>query len=155
MKKMKEFVEKNQMIKAGDHVVLGVSGGADSVCMFFALLDLLERIPFSMSVLHVEHGIRGDESIKDAHFVENLCKTHHVPCVIEHVDVPSFANEMGIGVEEAARILRYRKAPKNRAQSPRRYKTAFCFLRSALRRTTDRRWQNPCADPPPHQIRDP
>lgn len=121
MKKMKEFVEKNQMIKAGDHVVLGVSGGADSVCMFFALLDLLERIPFSMSVLHVEHGIRGDESIKDAHFVENLCKTHHVPCVIEHVDVPSFANEMGIGVEEAARILRYRKLISYAKQCEKQY----------------------------------
>ena len=63
------------MIQAGDHVVAGVSGGADSVCLFFVLLEYQKRVPFSLKVVHVNHGIREDAA-EDAGYVEELCREH-------------------------------------------------------------------------------
>lgn len=57
------------MIENGDHVVAGVSGGADSVCLLRVLCELRECMGFSLSAVHVEHGIRGAESLSDAAFV--------------------------------------------------------------------------------------
>ena len=56
--KVFSFLEEHHMIQAGDHVVAGVSGGADSVCLFFVLLEYQKRVPFSLKVVHVNHGIR-------------------------------------------------------------------------------------------------
>ena len=102
-KKMEEF----QMVASGDRVLAGVSGGADSVCLLLALLALQEEMGFSVEVVHVEHGIRGEESIKDAEFVKDLCKRCQVVCHTVAVDVPAYCEQTGVGIEEAARILRY------------------------------------------------
>lgn len=102
-KKMEEF----HMLSAGDRVVAGVSGGADSVCLLLVLHALQEKMDFSLEVVHVEHGIRGEESIKDAEFVEELCRRFQVPCHKVSVDVPAYCKRTGLGTEEAARILRY------------------------------------------------
>ena len=101
------WVEQQELIWPGDYVVAGVSGGADSVCLLLLLLELRERLGFSLSAMHVEHGIRGEQSGRDAAFVEELCDSMNVPCQIYHVDVPAYAGETGIGLEEAARVLRY------------------------------------------------
>lgn len=102
-KKMNEL----HMVVPGDRVLVGVSGGADSVCLFIALKDLQKVLDFSLEVIHVEHGIRGEESKADARFVADLCEKYGVSYQIYEVDVPSFAAEQGLGLEEAARLLRY------------------------------------------------
>lgn len=102
-KRMKEL----HMVAPGDRVLVGVSGGADSVCLFVALKELQKALDFSMEVLHVEHGIRGEESKVDARFVADLCEEYGVNYQICEVDVPAFATEKGLGFEEAARLLRY------------------------------------------------
>lgn len=102
-KRMKEL----HMVAPGDRVLVGVSGGADSVCLFVALKELQKALDFSMEVLHVEHGIRGEESKADARFVADLCEEYGVNYQICEVDVPAFATEKGFGFEEAARLLRY------------------------------------------------
>lgn len=89
-------------------LIVAVSGGADSVCLLRVMSTLRQRMGFELEAIHVEHGIRGEESKEDAAFVENLCKTLLVPCHVVHVDVPAFCKEQGMGEEEAARILRYR-----------------------------------------------
>ena len=68
-KKIQIFMEQYHMIENGDHVVAGVSGGADSVCLLRVLCELRECMGFSLSAVHVEHGIRGAESLSDAAFV--------------------------------------------------------------------------------------
>ena len=68
---------------------------------------LLERGDVTVTVAHFEHGIRGEESRRDAAFVSNWCSEREISCVVEHGDVPSFARKRGIGLEEAARELRY------------------------------------------------
>ena len=74
MKEVQEFIRKQNMIEAGDCVLAGVSGGADSVCLLMELLEFQETCPFVLKVVHIEHGIRGDASIADAKFVEELKK---------------------------------------------------------------------------------
>lgn len=106
-KKIQIFMEQYHMIENGDHVLAGVSGGADSVCLLRVLCDLRARMGFSLSAVHVEHGIRGEESLSDAAFVRELCQTLEVPLLSFSVDAPGRAGERHQSLEEAARDLRY------------------------------------------------
>lgn len=102
-KRMKEL----HMVTPGDRVLVGVSGGADSVCLLLLLSMLQQEMDFTLAAVHVEHGIRGEESKKDAEFVLNLCSQYQIPCEMVEVDVPAYCEQTGLGTEEAARILRY------------------------------------------------
>ncbi len=86
-----------------EKLLCAVSGGADSMC----LLHLLYSGGWDVTAAHFEHGIRGDEALRDAAFVEDWCRDHGVPCVIGHGDAPGYAEEHGLSLEEAARELRY------------------------------------------------
>ncbi len=88
----------------GSRVLCAVSGGADSMCLL-ALLRELGR--FEVAAAHLEHGLRGEESLRDCAFVEEYCRERGIPCFTEHADVPAYAEEKGLGLEEAARKLRY------------------------------------------------
>ena len=99
--------KKEKIVEDGDIVLAGVSGGADSVCLLLMLEQLQKKTDFLLEAVHVEHGIRGEESRKDAAFVKNLCQDHGIRCHIFSVEVPVFAEKHGLGLEEAARILRY------------------------------------------------
>lgn len=104
---VRRWIEEENLIVPGDIVLAGVSGGADSVCLLLLLTAYQRQMDFSLRVLHVEHGIRGAESREDAVFVEKLCERLQVPCQIFEVDVPRYAEERHLGLEEAARELRY------------------------------------------------
>ena len=105
--KILQYCKKENLIQQGDCVLAGISGGADSVCMLFVLLYLQKEIGFHLEAVHVEHGIRGAESVEDAVFVEQLCKEQKVPLQSFSVQAAAYAAEHKIGLEEAARILRY------------------------------------------------
>lgn len=109
IKKVRNFMEKHHMTEPGDRIFLGVSGGADSVCLCLVLAELSEKMGFALEVVHVEHGIRGEESRQDAAFVQQLCEKLGVPYRRRDVDVPAYARKNHLGEEEAARILRYRE----------------------------------------------
>ena len=96
------------MIEEGMRVIAGVSGGADSVCLLYALCEYRKEVPFELIVVHVEHGLRGEESLSDARFTQELCGRFEVPCHIVHVQVEQLARTEGISVEEAGRRERYR-----------------------------------------------
>ena len=102
-----QCIKREKLIENGDYVLAGVSGGADSVCMLRILAALRKEIGFFLEVVHVEHGIRGIESENDAAFVVRLCEELEIPMQLFFVDVPAYAREQKIGLEEAARILRY------------------------------------------------
>ncbi len=88
----------------GARVLCAVSGGADSMCL---LALLRETGGYELAAAHLEHGIRGGESLRDCAFVENYCRGEGIPCFVGHADVPAFAEAEGLGLEEAARRLRY------------------------------------------------
>lgn len=105
--KIREFMRQTHMVEPGDRVLAGVSGGADSVCMLLVLCALQKQLGFVLEAVHIEHGIRGEESVRDAQFVEALCGRLSVPFTQYSVNVPFYAAEHQLGLEEAARHLRY------------------------------------------------
>ena len=94
-------------LKPGSHVLVALSGGADSTALFCFLLEIAQRYPLSISCAHVEHGIRGKASEDDCAFVHALCENKGVPLYVSHVDAPAYSREHGCGMEDAARRLRY------------------------------------------------
>ena len=109
---MKQNVEKflrEQDMLSGGGIVAGISGGADSVCLLLVLSELSAQYGFPLHAVHVNHGIRGEEADGDETFVKELCKRLGAACHIFHEDVPKAAKEMGTGLEEAGRLVRYRR----------------------------------------------
>lgn len=107
MQKVFDYIRQNHMIQANDKVIVGVSGGADSLCLLFVLREYQRKVPFSMAVVHVEHGVRGKESLEDEEFVKKICLEYEIPVKCFSFDVPQIAREKKISVEEAGRIMRY------------------------------------------------
>lgn len=117
MKQVQDYIAEKKMIETEDRIIAGVSGGADSVCLFFELLEYAGKMKFTFEVVHVEHGVRGDESLKDAAFVENLCRTYGISFHLCRVDVPKMAALRGVSVEEAGREARYDAFERIRLES--------------------------------------
>ena len=92
----------------GDTVGVAVSGGRDSMSLLNYLSEEKNSLMINVVAIHVEHGIRGDESLSDQQFVAEYCEAHDIPLYRVNVDVPKYAKENLIGVEQAARELRYR-----------------------------------------------
>ena len=91
----------------GSHVLVAVSGGADSTALLCFFCEIRETYPISVSCAHVEHGIRGAASEEDMRFVKALCEQKNVPFYGGRVDAPGYTRAHGCGLEEAARALRY------------------------------------------------
>ena len=72
MKKIEAFIKKYHMIQEHDIVVTGVSGGADSICLLFALLELKKALDFQIVVCHINHGIREVSADRDEQFVRKI-----------------------------------------------------------------------------------
>lgn len=102
-----DAIERYEMVLPGDHVIAGVSGGADSLCLLAVLRIYQRQCPFRITVVHVEHGLRGQTSLADAAFVEQLCRSWEIPCVVCRVDIRKEAGKTGETLEEAGRRLRY------------------------------------------------
>ena len=109
IQRVRKQIEEWNMIQKGDCIAAAVSGGADSVCLLLLLKELEQSMGFSLYAVHVEHGIRGEESMQDASFVKELCEALNIPCETFFVDALAYAKEQKMGLEEAARILRYEK----------------------------------------------
>jgi len=106
--KVKVYVERFHMIEPKDTIVLGISGGADSVCLLKILARWKEAWGISLRAVHVHHQLRGEEADADERFVRELCENEGIPCRVFHEDVQGMARREKIGLEEAGRIARYR-----------------------------------------------
>lgn len=104
--KVDAYIEKYQMIKDGDSVVAGISGGPDSVCLFFVLLMLQEQKAFSLTAVHINHGLRGADADADERFVVELCEKYQVPLEIFRVDLELISGKRKQSLEEAGREVR-------------------------------------------------
>ncbi len=104
--KIDRFLKSLGVDPEGKRIWVGVSGGPDSVFLFEYLINRKSRSDFHLTVLHVNHMLRGVESDEDEEFVRSLAKKHSVPLIVERVDVSSL-KKRGESLEEAARRLRY------------------------------------------------
>jgi tRNA(Ile)-lysidine synthase len=100
-------IEKNELIKRGDHVIVGLSGGTDSVCLLFALIELKPILCFEISAVHVNHKLRPGDAEKDQEYAEALCSEAGLICDVSVCDCLAAAKERGVTTEEAGRNLRY------------------------------------------------
>ena len=106
--KVIETIRKYNLIEDGDKIVLGVSGGPDSISMLNILKEIKDEqiIKFEIYVAHINHMIR-EEAIDDEKYVEDYCKKNNIKCYIKRIDVVKIENDKKIGTEEAGRKARY------------------------------------------------
>lgn len=104
--KVTTFIEKYHMIEEHSLVAVGVSGGADSLCLLHMLLEYQKRVSFQIVVVHVNHKIRIDAG-RDAEFVREICNKHSLPFYLWEEDVETLAAKEKLSVEEAGRKVRY------------------------------------------------
>ena len=95
MLEIKRYIEANQLIRPGDGVVVGLSGGPDSVFLLYALHTLQARMGFTLRAVHVHHGIRGAEADRDEAFSEKLCAKLDIPFQAVHVGLRRTRRSMG------------------------------------------------------------
>ncbi len=107
LSKVKNYIEQFHMIEKEESVIVGVSGGADSVCLYKMLLTLKTYFGCDIMVVHIHHGIRGEEADRDMNFVKEMCERDNVQFECYRYNVPEYSKEKGLSEEEAGRILRY------------------------------------------------
>lgn len=105
--KVKRYIEEEHLITKGDSIVLGVSGGADSVCLLSILNSLKDIFDLKLSVVHVNHLIREDAS-EDANYVKKFCKELNIPFYLFEEDIEKMAKLLHISTEDAGRQFRYK-----------------------------------------------
>ena len=76
--KVTGYIRENELISPGDTIIEGISGGADSVCLFLMLEEFKKEMDFNTVAVHVHHGIRNKSADKDLKFVEKLCASNNV-----------------------------------------------------------------------------
>lgn len=101
------FCRENRLLEQDDRILVGVSGGADSVCLLCLLQAMRRELPFALRVVHVHHGIRAGADADQA-YVEALCKAQHLTCIVFRENIPALAEQSGMSEEEAGREVRYR-----------------------------------------------
>lgn len=100
-------IQAHQMIQAGEGVVVGLSGGADSSALLVVLKKLSATLDIKLHAVHVNHGLRGEEALRDQAFAEALCKRLGVSFEVVSVNVAQLAKDQGLSFETAGRLVRY------------------------------------------------
>ncbi|MBQ7466598.1 MAG: tRNA lysidine(34) synthetase TilS [Clostridia bacterium] len=95
------------LITKTDKVLVGVSGGTDSMCLLSMLLKAKSQMGFQLLAVHINHNLRGQESERDENFVKKYCEKNDIKFICESVDVLKHAKKYGKTTEQAARELRY------------------------------------------------
>jgi tRNA(Ile)-lysidine synthase len=105
--RVRRTIERHRLLMPGETVVVGVSGGPDSLCLLHVLRRLAPEFSLSLHVAHLNHQMRGVEADADAAFVAELATDWGLPATIESADVPELARLYKLAPEEAARRARY------------------------------------------------
>lgn len=100
----KTIVKYNMLNCTGERILAGLSGGADSV----SLVLVLKKLGYDVYAIHINHNLRGEESMRDERFCEDFCKNHNISYAQKSVDVMKYCNENGLSVETGAREIRYK-----------------------------------------------
>lgn len=106
-KKVIQYIEEQGILEAGDHVLIGVSGGADSLALLYFLDKFADRFQISIGVAHLHHGLRGQAADADEAFVRNFCQDRNIPFFSRQRNIQEISRTEKISVEEAGRKERY------------------------------------------------
>lgn len=105
--KVGAFLERHSFSLKNKRIVVGVSGGPDSLALLYFLMKQKEKLQLSITAAHVDHMFRGEESSQDALFVKNYCEIHSIPFRMEQINVPGIMEQTGKSPESAGREARY------------------------------------------------
>lgn len=105
--KVTDCISKYKMVVEGDAVIVAVSGGIDSIALLYSLYFLKDSLKCSLMVAHANHGLRGEQSDKEAEFVREIASELKLPYVAEKLDVLGYMAQKGLSKQVAARELRY------------------------------------------------
>lgn len=100
---VKETIDRYTMIMSGEKVIVGLSGGADSI----SLINVLKKLDYDVIAVHINHMIRGEEAQRDENFVISFCNKNNIPLKVYRKNIPLIAKESGISEELAGRNIRY------------------------------------------------
>lgn len=100
-------IQTNYLIEQGDVVVIGVSGGPDSICLLHILNSLSERLDIRLHAVHINHMLRAEEAQGDETYTADVCKNLGIPFSVVHIDIAAMAKKLGMSLEEAGREARY------------------------------------------------
>ncbi len=106
-KRVRDFIIENKLVEEGDRIIIGVSGGADSVCLLDIFIELKNELDFEIFPVHINHGIRGKSAKEDENYVKVLCDKYGLILSVYEKDVPKFARVNRLTEEEAGRVIRY------------------------------------------------
>ncbi|MBW1745618.1 MAG: tRNA(Ile)-lysidine synthetase, partial [Deltaproteobacteria bacterium] len=101
IKTVEATIKAHNMIGTGDSVLVGVSGGPDSVALLHIILSLTQRFSLRVGVAHLNHCLRQKDSDDDAEFVASLARKLDLPCYIKEEDVRKYRHEKKLSLEEA------------------------------------------------------
>ena len=104
---VRQTINAHDLIRQGDHIVLGLSGGPDSVCLFHVLLRLSAEFGLTIHPVHVNHRFRPGAAERDQAYAEMICAKAGLSCRTFVVDVNALAEKLGMTSEEAGRKVRY------------------------------------------------
>ena len=104
--KVIKTIKKYELIKSGDNIVLGISGGPDSICMLYILNSLKKDLNFNIYVAHINHMLRENAKL-DEEYVKNTCEKLNIPVYIKHIKIKEIAEKEKRGIEETGRKVRY------------------------------------------------
>jgi len=111
-KKVLKTIRQKQLIEAGDKVVVGVSGGPDSVCLLHVLYSFSEELDIELYPIHINHMLRGEDALEDEEYTRKLCNDLGLPLSVVRADVAAVAKKMGTSIETAGRKVRYSEFEK-------------------------------------------
>jgi tRNA(Ile)-lysidine synthase len=112
IQKVRETINKYSMLSHGDHVLVGLSGGPDSVCLLTILHRLKPEFGIHLSAAYIDHGLRPDEILYEIELCRDLCSSMDIPFTTRPIDVKSYMKEKKMNKQEAARELRYNAIDK-------------------------------------------
>ncbi|WP_297595862.1 tRNA lysidine(34) synthetase TilS [uncultured Cetobacterium sp.] len=107
LNKILKKIRSEQLIEPGDKIVVGFSGGPDSVFLLQVLIHAQKEIEFEIVLVHINHLLRDDNSEKDQEFSAEVAEELNLPIFIKRASIEKISKDMGVGLEEAGRKIRY------------------------------------------------
>ncbi|MBE6757806.1 MAG: tRNA lysidine(34) synthetase TilS [Ruminococcaceae bacterium] len=109
LENVRQLLHERAMLPPHAHLMVALSGGADSVALLYAMHRLREELAIDrLAAVHIHHGLRGEEADRDEAIAAAHCARCEIPLFTRHVDVAAVAEDIGCGLEEAGRKVRYR-----------------------------------------------
>lgn len=135
--KVKETIVSHNLIKEKQHIVAGLSGGPDSVCLFHVLMKLKEEMNLVIHPVHINHKFRPGEAERDQAYAEKLCEKYGVRCTVFEIDCVKLADELHMTGEEAGRKARYDSFYKTAEKAVKEYGVAQDDVKIAVAHNAD------------------